>query len=562
MVHRAWVVGILASGLLTVPVPGAAAAPVDVQAAHARSQAVPGRYIVVLRDDVPAAGAVAADLASRLGLGVTHVFEHALKGFAGSVPSGLLAVLQADPRVAYIEADQTVFAFAQTVPTGIRRIFADGNANLDIDGSDDARIDADVAVLDTGIAAHADLNVVARADCTTGSTFFASGCTGNSGSDGNGHGTHVAGTIGALDNGSGVVGVAPGVRLWSVKVLGDNGSGYISWIVSGVDWVTARAGDIEVANMSLGCECSSSALDDAITRSVAAGIVYAVAAGNSAKDIRTFTPARHPDVIAVSALADFNGAPGGGAAATCRSDEDDTLANFSNFGAVHLAAPGVCIVSTWRDGGYATLSGTSMATPHVAGAAALLASMSKPRNRDDVLSIRATLRNTGNLDWVDQAPDGVKEPLLDVSSATVFQPTLTGGSSGGGGEEPPPPPAVLAMGVYRINWSSGFFSLDITINARSDSDASGTLASNDPVVAGATVSFELIHDRSGDGGYDCGAGDQCWTFSGNTDSNGNFRGRLLNAPRGNYQARVTSLRASGKEWDPSLDVENPERFRR
>src|SRR5262249_11965904 len=135
-----------------------------------------------------------------------------------------------------------------------------------------------------------------------------------------------------------------------------------------------NADAIEVANMSLGCECTSSALNTAITKSVAAGVTYVVAAGNSDKDAATFSPANHPDVITVSALADFNGKSGGGAPPTCRIDQDDTLADFSNWGAdIAVAAPGVCITSTWLKSGYKTISGTSMAAPHVAGAAALLA---------------------------------------------------------------------------------------------------------------------------------------------------------------------------------------------
>jgi subtilisin family serine protease len=226
----------------------------------------------------------------------------------------------------------------------------------------------------------------------------------------------VAGTIGALDNGIGPVGVAPGARIWSVGVLGSNGSGSTADIIAGIDWVTANAGSIEVANMSLGGEFTSQALNDAITRSVNAGVVYVVAAGNSAKNAATFSPANHPDVITVSALADFNGLAGGGAPATCRSDVDDTLADFSNYGSVvEIAAPGVCIYSTWKSGGYNTISGTSMASPHVAGAAALIASVSNPNSRTDVMNIRAKLMADGNYNWVDDSPDGIKEPLLDVT---------------------------------------------------------------------------------------------------------------------------------------------------
>jgi subtilisin family serine protease len=133
--------------------------------------------------------------------------------------------------------------------------------------------------------------------------------------------------------------------------------------------------------------------------------------------------------VTVSALADFNGLPGGGAASTCRADQDDTLADFSNWGSlVEIAAPGVCIYSTWLNGGYNTISGTSMASPHVAGAAALLASVNNPNNRTAVLNIRATLVNNGNLNWTDDSGDGVKERLLDVSNSGVFAPRMVAGS--------------------------------------------------------------------------------------------------------------------------------------
>jgi subtilisin family serine protease len=238
--------------------------------------------------------------------------------------------------------------------------------------------------------------------------------------DPNGHGTHVSGTAAAKDNAIGVVGVAPGARVWSVRVLDANGSGYISDIVAGVNWVTAHASTIEVANMSLGCECTSAAMNTAIANSVSAGVTYTIAAGNSAKDASTFSPANHPDVITVSALADFDGRSGGLGAATCRSDQDDTLADFSNFGPlVEIAAPGVCINSSVPGGGYdSTYSGTSMASPHVAGAAAVLASTMG----HVPAAIRSQLIATGNMSWSGASPG---HPILDVSSyspATVLSP--------------------------------------------------------------------------------------------------------------------------------------------
>jgi subtilisin family serine protease len=274
-------------------------------------------------------------------------------------------------------------------------------------------VDVDVAVIDTGIDLdHPDLNVAGGKNCTTSSGF----------DDANGHGTHVAGTIGALDNDVGVVGVAPGARVWPVRVLDRRGSGSWSWVICGIDWVTQNKESIEVANMSLGgsgSEPSASgcvtgnALHDAICRSVAQGVTYTVAAGNESTNAATRVPASFDEVITVSALADFNGLPGGGAGATCRADVDDTFADFSNYGAdVDLIAPGVCINSTWRGGGYNTISGTSMAAPHAAGAAALYKAANPSASPQQV---QAALQAGGTNDWVTTTDrDPTHEPLLNV----------------------------------------------------------------------------------------------------------------------------------------------------
>ncbi len=398
-------------------------------------QIVPGRYIVVFRESVADPGAAAADLARTHGLDLRFVYRAALRGFSAGFSQRAATALARDPRVAFVEPDRTVSLsghFGAVTPTGIHRAFAPDNPYLTIDGTDDLRIDVDVAIIDTGIDFdHPDLNVVGRVDCSGGGPFKGGSCDDNAGDDGNGHGSHVAGTIGALDDGIGVVGMAPGARLWAVKVLGNNGSGYMSWIVGGIDWVAAHADTIEVANMSLGCECSSGAMDMAITNSVAAGVTFVVSAGNSDRNAKDFSPANHPDVITVSALADFDGLPGGLANSTCRNDQDDTLADFSNWGGtVEIAAPGVCIESTWKGGGYNTISGTSMASPHVAGAAALLAAS----GMTDPATIRDALIANGNSDWTDDSGDGTTEPLLDVSNGAVFAPfTVAGPDSGGGG---------------------------------------------------------------------------------------------------------------------------------
>ncbi|MGN9811345.1 S8 family serine peptidase [Micromonospora sp. BQ11] len=405
--------GALIGGLALALVPVVSATPV--QAADTPSTT----WIVTLREGAADPGRLAADQARRHGGEVRHVYRHALSGFAVSLPERAADALRRDPRVVSVQRDQVVTITAQDTPTGIRRIFADDNANLKLNGTADYEADVDIAIIDTGVDAdHPDLNVVERTDCLNKTT-----CTDGAGDDGNGHGSHVAGTAAAVDNGIGVVGVAPGARIWSVRVLDNSGSGQLSGVTAGVDWVAAHADEIEVANMSLGCDgCTDNALSTALTNAVDKGVVFTVAAGNNDKDAKTFFPANHPDVITVSALADFNGEPGGGAASTCRTDTDDTLADFSNFGStVEIAAPGACIYSTYKDGGYSTLSGTSMAAPHVAGAAALLATGDNdPTDRGEVEDIREKLLETANTTWTDESGDGVREPLLDVGDENSY----------------------------------------------------------------------------------------------------------------------------------------------
>ncbi|MCP3820397.1 PKD domain-containing protein [Streptomyces sp. A3M-1-3] len=388
--------------------------------AQSQSESVQrSNYIVTFKSSVGDPAGLADEQARRHDGAVKSVYRHALKGYSATLPDSAVARLRSDPRVASVEPDQVATITGQTVPTGVQRIFADDNVDLDIDGVDDVRTDVDIAILDTGIDHdHPDLNVVGRTNCGYGFT----GCNDNDSEsamdDNHGHGTHVAGSAAAIDNGSGVVGVAPGARLWSVKVLNDAGSGPLSDIAEGLDWVAARSTTIEVVNLSLGCECAGdTALSTAIANLVDKGVVVVVAAGNNGKDASSFFPASHPDVITVSALADFNGAPGGGAASTCRAETDDTLADFSNFGStVEIAAPGTCIYSTTLDGGYSTLSGTSMASPHVAGAAGYYASLKNPGSRADVLKIRDDLVFSGNSGWTDDSGDSAKEPLLDVAA--------------------------------------------------------------------------------------------------------------------------------------------------
>ena len=407
-----------------------------VAGAPAQANGRPARYIVVLNPGSTDPGAVAAEHANEHSLVVSHIYRYALRGYAATVPAARLDDLRADPRVAYISEDGLVEAShhrpghgsggepappppppAQSVPTGINRI--DGEASRAVSGDGAGVTNVDVAVIDTGIDVdHPDLSVYTAGgkDCTGAGTF----------DDANGHGTHVAGTIGALDNTSGVVGVAPGARLWPVRVLNSRGSGQWSWIICGVDWVTQNSASIEVANMSLGgsgsepadpdFDCvTTNALHDAVCRSVTAGVTYTVAAGNESADAATRVPASFNEVITVSALADFDGVPGGAGSPTCRSDLDDTFADFSNYGAdVDIIAPGVCINSTYPGGTYKSISGTSMAAPHVAGAAALYKATNASASP---AAVQSALQSLGTADWSTSTDrDTTNEPLLNVAA--------------------------------------------------------------------------------------------------------------------------------------------------
>lgn len=338
----------------------------------------PDKYIVVLRDGNDPL-TVAQQHANIHALSVGFVYKNALKGYAARIPEGRLSALARDPRVLFISADRPVKATGQTLPTGVNRI--QGDLSSTKSGNRTGTVNVPVAIIDTGIdTSHRDLNVVGGKNCFPGGTSF---------NDGNGHGTHVAGTVAAKDNGVGVVGVAPGTPLYGVRVLDDAGSGTLSSVICGVDWVTANAAKygIKVVNMSL----ESSGSDDgncgningdpmhkAICASVAKGLTYVVAAGNSAQNFASSVPAAYNQVLTVTAVADFNGKPGSGATPTCRAGVDDTAADFSNFTTIGsnderhtIAAPGVCINSTWKGRSYNILSGTSMAAPHIAGTVAL-----------------------------------------------------------------------------------------------------------------------------------------------------------------------------------------------
>jgi subtilisin family serine protease len=346
-----------------------------------------------------------------MGARVPRIFDSAIHGFIARVPNQqVIDSLAKDPRVAYVEQDQQVQAFFDTLPNGINRI--DGDLSLARSGDGTGSVNADIAILDTGIDfSHPDLNIYAQKTFVSGTS---------SANDDNGHGTHVAGIAAAKDNGYGVVGVAPGARLWDIKVLDSTGSGFISDIVAGIDFIAQYYSMVDIVNLSFGCQCKSYALDSAINNAVGKGMTFVVAAGNAHTDASTFSPANNPNVIAVSAIADNDGRCGGVGPSTTYG-RDDSFASFSNYGStVDMAAPGVNILSTYKGNTYAYMSGTSMAAPHVAGAAALYKATVNPYASPS--AVKNALQNQGSKistecdgnghGYFAGDPDPYHEPLL------------------------------------------------------------------------------------------------------------------------------------------------------
>jgi subtilisin len=332
------------------------------------------------------------------------------------------AALSKNPKVDYIEPDAEVFALAQETPWGIDRVFGAEDYSFPT-WSTSKGAGIGVAVLDTGIDIdHVDLDVKG------GIRFYLRGLTlksDNQYDDGNGHGTHVAGTIAALDNEYGVVGVAPAVNLYAVKVLGDNGSGSVSAIVAGIEWVCKQS-NISIINMSLGSSSYSSTFENACNTAYDKGILIVASAGNSGNDAGTGDtvgyPAKYGSVIAVAA-----------------SDINDDRAYFSSTGPdVDLIAPGVNILSTVPDSLYEDgWSGTSMASPHVAGAAALVWAADPTMSNTKVWQILTDTAENLGLPFYHQGNGLVRADLaVDAVNAPVTQYTLTVGVVGEGTTTP------------------------------------------------------------------------------------------------------------------------------
>ena len=316
---------------------------------------VVGRYIVVLNDNVSRVPDVASEMAKQNAAVIGFIYSHSIKGFSAQMTKSAADKLSKDSRVKYISVDKLITLSpggnsgknnnggsptsdpAQVTPWGITRVGGPG------DGTGKT-----VWIIDTGVdLTNKDLNI----DLTRSTNFVPRGK--DSPNDGNGHGTHVAGTIAALNNSIDVVGVAAGATVVAVRVLDNSGSGYASWVIAGVDYVGANGKSGDVANMSLGGS-SYQPLDDAAL-GASAVVKFAIAAGNSDADASNYSPAEvnGPNVYTVSAFG-----------------QGDVWASWSNYGypsPVDYSCPGVNILSLKAGGGTTTMSGTSMATPHLAG---------------------------------------------------------------------------------------------------------------------------------------------------------------------------------------------------
>lgn len=358
-------------------------------------------YIVVLKDDVAHPANVAHRHEENRGARISHVYGVALKGYSADLAPGAVKAIKKDPNVDYVEGDGVIRPKGQVVGNQLKRVYAN-MSQLHIDGNDVPadRVNVDIAILDTGVAAHPDLNIVSRVNCVE---YSGGGpCkAGQANDDLSGHGTHVAGDAAAIDNGIGTVGTAPGARIWSVKVVNKmslatgtdevgmsaeykndlkDGNAMMSDAIAGINWVTINSSQIEVANMSFTCVtadggCARIALKEAIATSVNNGVVWVAAAGQSGLALTNnnpflnyrFYPAMLADVITVSAMADYDGLSGSlsnsnGCPLEKGSQHDDRLmgqspetspgygdgGRGSNYGPeVDMTAPGSCVFSTW-----------------------------------------------------------------------------------------------------------------------------------------------------------------------------------------------------------------------
>ena len=342
---------------------------------------IPGEYIVVFHDDVDDVPGLAQRLAAQHAGNLRFTYTSAIKGFAAAMSPQAAEALARNPQVAYVEQDQEmgISATQSGATWGIDRI---DQRSRPLSGTYTYTSTASTVyayIIDTGIyTAHTQFG---------GRASNVYDALGGNGQDCNGHGTHVAGTVGAS-----TYGVAKSVRLRGVRVLNCSGSGSTSGIIAAVDWVRANRVNPAVANMSLGGGYSS-ALNTAVTNLHNSGVFVAVAAGNSNANACNYSPASASDVVSVAS-----------------STSSDAKSSFSNYGScVELYAPGSSITSTWLNGGTNTISGTSMASPHVAGVAALYKGTYGNASSS---TIRSWILNNATTSVISGNPTGTPNRLL------------------------------------------------------------------------------------------------------------------------------------------------------
>jgi subtilisin family serine protease len=483
-------------------------------------QIVPGEYIVVFKTDKvpnrPMAVARVNDLARSLGITPKHVYGTVLKGFAAKLTEDQLEKLRNLPDVDYIEPNRTVHALGQTVPWGINRVNAPAAHSRGVRGNG-----VKVGIIDTGIDyTHEDLSANYK-----GGIDYANGD--NDPKDDNGHGTHVSGTVAAADNGVGVIGVAPSASLYGIKVLDRWGSGTFADVIAGIDW--AAQNGMDVANMSLGASVGSSGLQNACDNAYASGVLLVAAAGNDYGGPVNY-PAKYASVVAVSAI-----------------DQGDKLASFSNYGKeVEFAAPGVSVLSTYKGNRYAYMDGTSMATPHVTGVAALVYSTGSYNTPD---AVRTRMQQTAD----DIGPGG-KDNYFGYGV-----PDADAATAGGGGGGQNQPPVANPNGPY-----SGTVGTAVNFSSAGSYDPDGQIVSYHWDFGDGATSNQAnpSHTYNAAGTYtvtltvtdDQGATDTKSTTADITSGGGGGGTDVVHITKAEYRASKKELKVEATSTDPTATL--------